>query len=238
MKVCFKCKEEKSIELFFKNKNSKDGLHASCKKCQMNNRTYDKVKRSEDYQKNKERDTEKNKERRRNHYINNKEKENLKSREYKESNRNDLNKKVMIYYYNNKDTDKFKERRRRYKKVRYDNDILFKLYINTGSLIRNSFRNNGFTKKSKTYEILGCSFEEFKLYLESQFEEWMNWDNKGLYNGELNYGWDIDHKIPLSSATSEEEIIKLNHYTNLQPLCSYINRYIKKDLISLEQYFF
>ena len=25
------------------------------------------------------------------------------------------------------------------------------------------------------------------------------------------------------------DIYKLNHYTNLQPLCSYTNRYIKKD---------
>lgn len=39
----------------------------------------------------------------------------------------------------------------------------------------------------------------------------MTWENRGLYNGELNYGWDIDHIIPLSSVNSEEEIIKLNH---------------------------
>ena len=57
----------------------------------------------------------------------------------------------------------------------------------------------------------------------------MTWDNYGKYNGELNYGWDIDHKIPISSAKSEEEIILLNHYTNLQPLCSKINRHIKTN---------
>ena len=64
------------------------------------------------------------------------------------------------------------------------------------------------------------------------FEPWMNWENKGLYNGKLNYGWDIDHKIPVSSATTEEELVKLNHYTNLQPLCSKINRDIKKNKIT------
>ena len=57
----------------------------------------------------------------------------------------------------------------------------------------------------------------------------MNWENKGLYNGDLNYGWDIDHIIPISSAFTEVEILKLNHYTNLQPLCSKINRDIKKN---------
>jgi hypothetical protein len=61
------------------------------------------------------------------------------------------------------------------------------------------------------------------------FEPWMTWENRGLYNGELNYGWDIDHRIPLASANTEEDIIRLNHFTNLQPLCSYTNRHTKKD---------
>jgi len=48
------------------------------------------------------------------------------------------------------------------------------------------------------------------------------------YNGSPNFGWDIDHITPVSSAKTEEDIIKLNHFTNLKPLCSYINRDIKK----------
>ena len=40
----------------------------------------------------------------------------------------------------------------------------------------------------------------------------MTFDNHGLH------GWHIDHITPLSTATTEEEIIKLCHYTNLQPL--------------------
>ena len=58
----------------------------------------------------------------------------------------------------------------------------------------------------------------------------MNWGNYGLYeNNKINYGWDIDHKIPISSAKTEEDVIKLNHYSNLQPLCSRINMCIKRD---------
>lgn len=57
----------------------------------------------------------------------------------------------------------------------------------------------------------------------------MSWENQGKYNGELNFGWDIDHIIPISSAKSEEDILNLNHYTNLQPLCSKVNRDIKKN---------
>lgn len=137
-----------------------------------------------------------------------------KIKEYNIKNRNSISKKYNIYIKN-----------------RFNIDSLFKLTFNIRTLIRNSFYHNGYTKKSRTQEILGCSFEEFKLHLESNFESWMTWENRGLYNGDLNYGWDIDHKIPLSSATTEEELIELNHYTNLQPLCSYINRNIKRDKI-------
>ena len=63
----------------------------------------------------------------------------------------------------------------------------------------------------------------------------MNWDNKGNVNGviasTINQSWDIDHIIPLATATCEADVIRLNHYTNLQPLCSYTNRYIKADKI-------
>ena len=60
----------------------------------------------------------------------------------------------------------------------------------------------------------------------------MTWDNYGKYNGEFNCGWDIDHIIPTMVAKTEEDLIKLNHYTNMQPLCSKINRDIKKDSVT------
>ena len=59
----------------------------------------------------------------------------------------------------------------------------------------------------------------------------MNWGNKGLYNGTEGFGWDVDHIIPISTAVTEDDVIRLNHYTNLQPLCSYHNRFIKSNNI-------
>ena len=70
-----------------------------------------------------------------------------------------------------------------------------------------------------------------KEYYQINKENWMNWSNRGLYNGSENYGWDIDHINPISSAEKLEDVIKLNHYTNLQSLCSKINRDIKKNKI-------
>jgi len=97
--------------------------------------------------------------------------------------------------------------------------------------ISNAFARINSTKSKATEDLLGCTFNEFKLYLESKFEHWMSWENAGRYNGELNYGWDLDHIIPMCSAKTEEDVFKLNHYTNFQPLCSYINRHIKRDKI-------
>jgi tRNA U34 5-carboxymethylaminomethyl modifying GTPase MnmE/TrmE len=150
---------------------------------------------------------EKIKEQKRLYYIANREKLINEAKEYRKTNK----KKLSIYWKNKLDTD-----------------VIYKFKTNVRNLIKNSLKNKGFKKLTRSEQILGCTFEEFKTYLESKFEPWMTWENRGLYNGELNYGWDIDHIIPLNTATCEADIIRLNHYTNLQPLCSYTNRIIKK----------
>lgn len=97
------------------------------------------------------------------------------------------------------------------------------------SLVLNSFSRRELISEGKVPNILCCNYEQFKEHIEKQFLPWMNWDNYGKYNGELNFGWDFDHIIPITSANTTEDIILLNHYTNIQPLCSYTNRFIKKD---------
>ena len=116
------------------------------------------------------------------------------------------------YYINNKNSINKKLR------LRMKEDILFGLKKKLRSTISCSLK--GYKKNLKTEKIIGCSFDEFKIYIENKFENWMNWSNHGIYKiNEYNIGWDIDHIIPLSSAVNEEEIYKLNHFTNLQPLC-------------------
>jgi hypothetical protein len=43
----------------------------------------------------------------------------------------------------------------------------------------------------------------------------MTWDNRNL--------WHIDHIIPLDFAENEEEMLMLNHYSNLSPLWRDLN---------------
>jgi len=172
----------------------------------------------------------KNKERDKLYRSKNKERDKQKKHEWYLNNKDTLKDKKREWYLKNK--QKVLENKLKLHHEKYRNDTIYKLSVLVRSAIRDSFRKNGYTKKSKTYEILGCSFEEFKTYIESKFEPWMNWDNRGNWNGipkEINVAWDLDHIIPLSTATCEEDIIRLNHYTNFQPLCSYTNRFIKRD---------
>lgn len=131
-----------------------------------------------------------------------------KSLERKEKTKKNKQEYNKIYNLNNK--DKIKEYNLLYFKNRRQIEPLFKLRTNTRNLILNSIKRQGYTKQSKTFEILGCSYKEFKQHLERQFTKGMTWQNQGE--------WHLDHIYPVSLAKDEAEIIKLNHYTNFQPL--------------------
>jgi len=223
MKKCSKCKNIKEDNSFYSNKYMKSGLSSRCKECQKiaaklhndNNPDYKEYiieYRRKYYNKN-------------NEYF----KEYLKK--WNSIHSPSIERQKYIREFNNKNYKRYKNSRNKYQRNRRKTDPLYKLSKNIRASISVIFSKNNYIKMSRTHQILCCSYEEFKQYLESKMENWMSWNNYGKYNGELNYGWDMDHIIPVSSANSEEELIRLNHYSNFQPLCSYINRNIKKDSI-------
>lgn len=159
-------------------------------------------------------------------YKKNREERLLRQKEYNLNNKEKV--KLIRAKSRLKNKEKNKITSKKYRLNRRLTDPIYKLKGNIKRMIHNSFKLKKIDKSSRTIDILGCTILDFKVYIESKFDTWMTWENKGLYNGDFNYGWDIDHIIPLSSAKSETDIIKLNHYTNLQPLCSKINREIKK----------
>ena len=223
MKICRSCKEVKIFELFGRLKSSVDGYRIDCKECRKIYSNKNKIKIKEYKQKYYILNKEKSNENSKNWYI-----ENIDSKKEYDKNYALLNKDRRSEYSKKWRLDNI-ENVREYKREYYNTvvtkDINKMLKLTVRSMIKRSITH----KISKTNEILGCSYEFFKNYIESKFEDWMCWDNRGLYNGELNYGWDIDHIIPISSGETEEYILKLNHYTNLQPLCSKVNRDIKRD---------
>lgn len=90
---------------------------------------------------------------------------------------------------------------------------LFNFSSNVRSLISHSFKRaqgNGLVKNLSTEEILGCSIETFREYIESLFQEGMSFENYGE--------WHLDHIKPISLAKTEEDVIVLCHYSNFQPL--------------------
>lgn len=95
-------------------------------------------------------------------------------------------------------------------KQRRKNDPMFTMVKRLRKRLRESVLNKHEIRDKKLREILGCSYEELLVHLESKFLENMSWENMNL--------WHIDHIIPLASAKSLEDVYRLNHYTNLQPL--------------------
>jgi hypothetical protein len=97
----------------------------------------------------------------------------------------------------------------------YNNlSILHRMAGNLRTCTRIYMRQSGYKNGSRINKIIGCTPDELRLYIESKFQPGMTWENHG--NG-LN-SWNLDHIIPLSSAKSKKELIKLGHYTNIQPL--------------------
>jgi hypothetical protein len=109
-----------------------------------------------------------------------------------------------------------------YEANRLKTDPFFALIRRIRRLVSISLTKQGYSKKSRTYEILGCSFEQFKAHIENQFVEGMGWHNRNE--------WHLDHVYPVSKATDEAHLIALNHYTNFQPLWARDNM-LKSDKI-------
>ena len=163
-----------------------------------------------------------NKEKREKWNLENKEKLKEKKKEWRLKNKEKIKEDYCKWRLKNK--EQINQNYRKYIKNRKETDPIFKMQNIIRKIIGNSFKNKGYKKNTKTEEILGCSFQNFKIYIERQFENWMTFENHGKYNGDYNFGWDIDHIVELKNVKTIEDIIKLNHYSNLRPLDSRINR--------------
>jgi hypothetical protein len=209
-KICSVCEIEQDINNFHKNKNSSDGYKSKCKECRkieskdryLNNLEYFERYRKENRDKIIESLTEWRK--------NNPE---YRMKYYKEN----YEKEIGYYKLNH---EKNKKKQREYVKQKYQNNILYSLKIKLNGRLHKVLKKNDLTKNYKFCDILGCNLQEFKLYFESKFTEGMSWE---LMGKEIH----IDHITPCDSAKEEEHLIKLFHYTNLQPLWAKDN--IKKS---------
>lgn len=109
-----------------------------------------------------------------------------------------------------KDKVKYFKRANEYRKNKKKTNSEFKLTETLRCRLWYALKSKKWSKTYTFNQYIGCSQEELKYHLQKQFKEGMTLETHGK--------WHIDHIIPLSSAKSEEEMYKLCHYTNLQPL--------------------
>ena len=198
MRLCKKCGQNKDISLFPKKSNCKDGYNTICKICiNLHNKQY------------RDNNKEQFKNIRKKHSINNKDKIRIQRSKYTKKHadkkavydkkyRSDNREKIAKYKYN----WEYKNR----------NDPIFKIRKNLRRRINHVLKGNN--KSQHSFELIGCTAQEFKIYIESKFLPGMSWDNYG------NKGWHIDHIKPCCTfdLSKPEEQRKCFHYTNQQPL--------------------
>ena len=159
-------------------------------------------------------------------------------KEWRDSNREHLNEQQREKYKENPEsfkarTDRYREthqeevkasrtrynRENRQKRTDYErnkrrSDPVYKFRSSFTSLISQYLRKHGYKGDKRTWKVVGCDFDTFLEYITSQFEEGMTLENYGHKNG----CWNIDHIIPICTAKTDEDLERLNHYTNLRPM--------------------
>ena len=194
MKTCTKClKDKELLEYYFQ---SPGKPKSQCKECDKErSRIQKELKENE------------------NKIVRDKWREENKERLYKKSNQwNKDNREIMnisAKKYREANRDKIRQDKNRQRKELEAKDPLSLMKRRLRNRTGTAFRRMSWNKKG-TVDLLGAEYQVVFDRITSLFTEGMSWENREL--------WHIDHIIPLDSATTEEELIKLCHYTNLQPL--------------------
>lgn len=249
MKTCTRCRETKDIDAFNRKASSKDGFSEACRECMKaakraaylanretvlaQQRAYKAANREKVLASQRAtyyRYHERNKAENRRRYQENREVVLAETRAKRLANREEWLAKERetyrrnaasrvaaqkVYYRENKTA--LRKYKNEYDKKRLKSDPLFALERLTRRRINFAMTKQGYLKTSPTQEMLGCDYAALKAHLERLFKPGMTWENRGAK------GWHIDHIIPLASAKTKEDLIKLCHFSNLQPLWAHEN---------------
>lgn len=188
-RTCTRCKREKSIDSFCVGEFYKEGISRWCKECTSRQKEYRVL----------------TKDKQKGYRIRYK----SRVKEWVSNNRGRVNYSNRKYYANNKKS--INSKKARYISERRKGDELFYVKDKARTFIRFVFGRKRTYRESQMEKWLMCDTESFRKYLLSTWKK-----NYGTeWNGEPYH---IDHIIPLATAKTEEEVIRLCHYTNLQML--------------------
>ena len=197
-KACTKCEEVKSLTEFPKSSRYKSGYNAQCKCCLNSTAKAWRDSNSETF-----------KETRKKNYWKNVDKMREEKRRYVER-----SKPLKIAYdveYRKRNKEHIKQLKKNWQ-LKMKNDPIFKIKVNLRRRVHHALM--GRNKSDNTFNLIGCSPEEFKSHIESLWLEGMSWDNYGTS------GWHIDHikechTFDLSDPEQQRECF---HYSNQRPL--------------------
>jgi len=205
MKTCCRCKEIKDYDNFKKNRSRKDGYASSCKSCDKIDYEKNKEKISERFKKWRENNIEGIKERKKNYRKNNIDK-------VREQERKCYNKNIDYYIKYREDNkehykkwrDENKDKKYEYMKERIKNPQ-WRIAQRCRTRIRQVLKN--IPKTNKTQKLIGCSWQELVNHLEKTKVEGKDYSDSH-----------IDHIKPCASfdLTDPEQQKECFHYTNLQ----------------------
>lgn len=136
---------------------------------------------------------------------------NSRSAEYQKNHRPEIKEYRCRYEKDNKDD--LNDKRAKRERDRKKKDLTYKFLSSLRCSIERAFKGNH--RSIRTVEYLGCTIEKCIMYIESQWKAGMDWNNWS------KCGWQIDHIEPIAAIRSLddiEQIKKVFHYTNLQPL--------------------
>lgn len=143
----------------------------------------------------------------------------LKPEEYKsyqESYRQENAEKIrtLSFNYYQQNTELIKDKNYTYRIQRLQDDPIYRLIDCYRTRVRNALKSQ--IKSEKTMDLIGCTADFLRKWIEAKWVLGMNWSNYGYGKDK----WNVDHIIPCASfdRSKESERRKCFHYTNLQPL--------------------
>ena len=216
-KICPSCGKDLPIEEFYKSTGRADGHLCYCKSC-IKERARSRIKSEREINQRKAYGASERYKEIRNNYLSSEKgrqgaekRKEISNKSHREYNKTEKGKLVTkISHKKRQEEGKVVEY---YKKKRKE-DPSFKIKEHLYNRLWFSLKRVGAKKSVHTLDLLGCSIEEFRLHIESQFQEGMTWENQG------KDGWHLDHIIPckyFDLSIEENQRICFN-YRNLQPL--------------------
>jgi len=120
------------------------------------------------------------------------------------------------FYFDNKEKtktgSKCKKCLNRKKEEKRMRDPVLRIIEYQKRRIRSICKKKGLKKTINFDKIFGIDRDGFRIYMESKFYGGITWEN---YSNKI---WQVDHIIGLKNIQTFEDLIRLCHYTNTQPL--------------------